>query len=563
MKNTSVSLYERVEEHVASDVTCAKITYKDGSTETVYAFDYQPVKFIYDDEGFETVEKEGEPYKCIRYTPKCVGEATIVYCSDNENAKTINVLPSESNGFIRVSNTDRRYFEYSDGTAYVPIGINMAFPTTYEKHNGNEFGTSGEFCYVGMKQYERWFRKASQNGVNMVRVWIGHPYFTPDKDNAYDLDLVQLSKIDELVNLAKKYGLTLKLTLENFRYFDYDRIADTNSYSDDVFRKFNKKIYMDGQRCESTEEWITTPKYLDGWLYKVNELAKRFGDDTSIFAIELWNEMNSIHCPMEKTLEWNKQVLPKVAEMFPDNMVVNSLGSFESEGVKKTYENFCWDKSSFKQVHRYLDQGASYEVCHENPLALLKDACEVLATDDMPFIAAETGAVNNCHSGPFKFYINDDDGILFADCVYTPFFAGSAGCGHIWHWDERYVEAKTLYKMYKPFTELIDGIDVVNEGFRPSDLSTDDAYVLTLNGKSYILGYIRNKTANWRNMLRDLRDAEIISELKVNIKGAKSVELINIWDDDITVEKSDCDVTFKNINYGVMFKVALNGGVTV
>ncbi len=551
--------FERAEIKTDRNVSHVEICFG-RSVEALYPFLYQPIRTEYDSEGIEHISNDGEPYSCVRFTPRECGEYKLRFFAGERiiAEDTFTVTESACHGYIRVSEKDKRYFEYSDGSPFTLIGMNMSFPGTYEVTSGYEFSGSGSFAYVGLRQYERWFKQASENGINMVRLWIGHPYFSPDTENVYSLDLQKFSVIDEAVKLAKKYGLTLKLTIENFRYFNYDRAADTNSYSDDIFRKFNKKIYADGKRCESMEEWITDPKYADAWLYKVKELAKRYSGDTAVFAVELWNEMNAIDCPYEKTVEWNKKYLPEVSKLFPHNMVINSLGSFDSDEVLKLYNGFCWDKGAFKQVHRYLDLGAPYKVCHQNPIEFSEDAYKKLGNPDMPIIFAETGAVNNCHSGPFKFYMNDHDGLIFADCVYTPFFAGFAGCGHIWHWDERYVEAKNLYRMYKPFAELVKGIDTAAEAFEAQSLSNEEAYVLVLKGRTCVLGYIRNRAADWKNILRDLSTPKIIDKLTLSFESIKSIKLYNIWEENIEVNKGDSTAEFKNICKGCMFKIELN-----
>lgn len=77
------------------------------------------------------------------------------------------------------------------------------------------------------------------------------------------------------------------MTLEQFRFFDYERVADSASYDDDIFRKFNKRLYDGNVRCESPEEWLTNERWRKAWLFKVKEFAKRYSGDTVIFAVEL------------------------------------------------------------------------------------------------------------------------------------------------------------------------------------------------------------------------------------------------------------------------------------
>ncbi len=551
-----VYCYERMEFKVDTDVTYMKFIYADGTEKIAYSFDKQPVFITYDKEGIEHIAKNGEVQKCIRYTP--VNTGTLVaemYAGERMvNSLNIDVVPSENHGYIKVSETDRRYFEYSDGTPCIPIGINMVYPTTYLVSDGTEFGQTTKVSYIGLNQYRSWFKKLQENGANIARLWLGHRYFNPDTENAYELDLVQFSKIDEIVEIAREYDIKLKLTLEQFENFNYSNQEYDGSYSSLIFNLFNKKLYVNGKRCEHMSEWLTDKDCMAAWLFKVNEFAKRYSGDTAIFAIELWNEMSGVLPIFEDVAAWNEIYLPKVREMFPDNLVVNSLGSFDSDCMKEKYTRFCWDKCDFRQIHRYLDQGAPYECCSVNPIEFLSDAMQALKSKEQPLIIAETGAVDKRHSGPFKYYSADDDGLFFADCVYTPFFCESAGCGQIWHWDNRYVESKSLLKMFKPFSTLVKDIDAANENFVSKDLSDNEAYIFVLEGKNYVLGYIRNKTSDWSKLLRDLKEVSEIEELSINIGDLREFELIKIWNDNASGKYADGKVLINDIHHGVMFK---------
>lgn len=152
---------------------------------------------------------------------------------------------------------------------------------------------------------------------------------------------------------------------------------------------------------------------------------------------------------------------------------------------------------------------------------MLKGAFERVISDK-PILIAETGAVNNCHSGPFKFYVNDDDGIIFADTVYTPVFCKSCGTGCIWHWDERYVESKNLYHLFRPISDLISGIEIDRENFEPVSIANENIVVLMLKSEKITLGYIRNANYNWENVLRDLLQVPPVAMFKLNIANIKN-----------------------------------------
>src|SRR5215471_7201197 len=102
------------------------------------------------------------------------------------------------------------------------------------------------------------------------------------------------------------------------------------------------------------------------------------------------------------------------------------------------------------QVHRYLDLGASLDACKGPVDVLAAEAVrELLAFQPgKPVILAESGAVEPRHSGPFKLYTADQDGVLLHDILFAPFFAGAAGPSQIWHWDA-YVAKNGLWQHFR------------------------------------------------------------------------------------------------------------------
>lgn len=523
----------------------------DGSIQKLVPFEKQDIHMEYDSKGIENVVKDGESYKTIRVYPSQCG----IYKIKGKNLeKTFNVVDGQNHGYIKVSDDNSKYFSYSDGTPYFLFGINLAFPSQVSMNDGNEFGVLSENRYLGMRQYERWFKCCAANGINMARIWLGHEYFCVDTQNVEKFNIVNFSKIDMLISLAEKYNIKLKLTLEQFRYFDYDKQANSNSYSDDVFRKFNKKLFYNDKRCDSIHEWLTNDIWKQAWLEKVSELAKRISGNTTVFAIELWNEMNSI--ADESIINWNKEMAPKVKKIFPNHLVINSLGSYDCDLADKWYKDFCWETSDIKQVHRYLDQGAQYSICHKSLIELLADGTGSLNDITKPILIAETGAVNDCHSGPFKYYCCDHNGILFCDCVYSPVFLGSCGIGTIWHWDDRYVESKNLYKYYKPITTLCNNIDFINECFESKIYENDDTVLLLLQGKNTTIGYLRNKSYNWENVLRDLKEVESVKEFSISMEDNSYYETVDIWDDETAnIEATNGELVIRNIKYGLFIKL--------
>ena len=518
-----------------------------GKTERISPFKKRSVEFAYSEEGWESARVGEDFLYACRYTPDEVGEHRLEAWRDGVCLATESIRIGKGNkhGYVEVSSKDRRYFAYTDGTPFFWLGINLCYPTPYEVSDGREFGRSDGTATLGLRQYERWFGKCAENGVNVVRIWLGHSYFTPDAEETYRFCDVQWEKIDRIVSLARQYHIKLKLTLEHFRDFQ-------DNSQPPIFRKF---LLNSGVACKNMKEWLSSEAYRKAWLYKVEEVAKRYSGDPAVCMIELWNEMNAVNADKATVIAWNEEMLPRVKTLFPRQLVTNSIGSMDAKEVQEYYRAFCWDRSDAVQVHRYLDQGARHKLCGGEIIPSVREALAFMQTDDKPILLAETGAVNNCHSGEFRFYSCDDRGIIFVDSVYTPLFSGSAGCGNIWHWDRRYVESKNLYRYFEPLKRLTEGVDFANEQFTAVDFSTDEVYALFLKGKTQTLGFVRNRRDSWLSALRDGKNASAVEQISLPIE-ANAVTLYPIWTGDTThfrIEKSRLMLT--DLLYGVLLRI--------
>ncbi len=509
-----------------------------GKERELIPFVYQPLRFDYNEMGLETITNDGEAQNVVRFTPDESGDWRI-------GDQIISVSPDESaHGYIGISKRDPRYFAYSDGTPCFPIGINLCYVIGVSLSGGREFQRSGRHAFIGMRQFERWFRQCQKNGVDLVRIWLGNEYTCPDTDEAGVLDPVQLSKLDHLVALAKSYGIRIKLTLEQFRYL--------SPTPDKGF--FNKYQCKNGRICQSVDEWLTDPLWRAAWLEKVRQLAVRLADDPTIFAIELWNEQNAMNeLSIELLVDWNKYMLAEVHKLFPKNMVINSLGSYDCEWADRTYQNFCWDSSDIVQLHRYLDLGAGLEECRGDLIDLVSKGSARLARNDKPLMVAETGGVNNNHTGPFPYYAPDHDGIILSDLNFAPVFCGAASNGHMWHWDN-YVEQKNLFRLYKPLSQLCDGIAFDSEGFVSEQYRNEEVTLLLLRGRTVTLGYLRNRSDSWQNILRDLGEAKpYTGEFEIELEG--KLEIFPYQNDENGTLRIGKSIEVDNLSRGLLFKV--------
>ena len=215
-------------------------------------------------------------------------------------------------------------------------------------------------------------------------------------------------------------------------------------------------------------------------------------------------------------------MLPELHRAFPHNLAMQSLGSFDSERAREQYRALStMEGNDIAQVHRYLDQGASFEVCHGPVDMLSSDAVSELESfhPERPVVLAESGAVEPSHSGPSKLYAVDHAGVLLHDILFAPFFAGAAGAGQIWHWDA-YVAANDLWYHYGRFAEVVRGLDPPAEDFSNRDAPHDRLRVYTLRGRHTILAWCRDSKNTWESELQNGEKPEAIKGAAVSLAAA-------------------------------------------
>jgi hypothetical protein len=440
-------------------------------------------------------------------------------------------LPAGSKGYIEVSKENPSFFSFSDGSTYIPVGINMINPSGRYKDNPDS----------AMLEIEQWMKSLSANGGNYIRVWLSQSFWDMEDLKAGEYSEEKIKRIDRFIEMARANGLRIKMTLEHFRSLTLQE--NNQSWA-------NKGIYhtSNGGPLDSIRQYITSDEGRQLFLRKVDFYKKRYGSDTIFFGWELWNEMNAMKGPEDEAFyDWNMTMLKEVKKRFPENLVMQSFGSFDNESVRPYYKRLMlmpWNEVA--QVHRYLDLGARMEVCHE-PMDIISSSAvlEIKSYNPgKPVILAETGAVEPSHSGPSKLYPADTAGILLHDILFAPFFSGSAGAGMSWHW-ESYVDKNHLWYHFGRFQKAIEGIDPVEENFIYTKSEIDRLRVYSMKGTKTKLLWVRDKNNTWQSELRDGKAPELITGLDLDLKTpgiddtSGTIEVYDPWQDKWSTVKAE------------------------
>lgn len=403
----------------------------------------------------------------------------------------------ESQCFVKVSERDTRYFELTDGRPFVPVGLNMIAP-----HGRTE--------KEALACMEQWLQNLSENRGNYIRLWLSNDFFDIEHERSGQYDSEKAKRIDAVLEMARNHNVRVKMTIEHFRHF----FRDTQSWAAKPLHHVSR-----GGPAKDIDDFFQGQKSREQFKKKLAWYADRYGSDPIIFAWELWNEMDTVRG--KGYMEWTEEMLAELQRLFPKNMVTQSLGSFDNDSKRERYRWLCLiEDNDFANVHRYLDLGASLDVCKGPVDIMAADAIRELKNfkPAKPILLAESGAVEPSHSGPFKLYQKDKAGIILHDVSFAPFFTGAAGTGQTWHWDY-YVAANNLWFQFDRFAEAVKGIDPPAEDFEARMIDHPRLNIYALEGKHTLLAWCRDRQNTWQTELAEGKPPATVTGAVVSLSG--------------------------------------------
>lgn len=443
----------------------------------------------------------------------CVGPGRSATDTASKAAVTASVSAGES--YVRVSPRDPRYLELTNATPYVPLGFNLvdAPPET---------------------DWEGVLSTMAAHKINYCRIFLDAPPWKVEKHTSGQYDAAEAETLARFLSAAGRHGIRVKTCLEHFRDI-YPQAADAPPPKDHWFQRPHHHRDNGGPYA-SMEEYLSSEQGIAQFSRKLAFYRNQCGDRPEVFAWELWNEMD---CVNGDWLAWTKRMLPEVHRLFPKNLVVQSMGSFDTPIKRDRHYRSAVTMAGndIAQVHRYLDLGCGYEVCHGPFDVMLADAVAELRAmaPDKPILVAETGAVKPNHTGCSELYDKDHAGMILHDVIFAPFFAGAAGPGHAWWWRQS-IQQPNLWHHFARFATAIEGIDPPAEQFRPVRILHPRLRIYVLKGRKTLLAWCRDSRNDWRTELQGGQPPETLEGLVLNLSEmplgkAVSARIYDPWND--------------------------------
>lgn len=375
---------------------------------------------------------DGENGWGLRYAPDKPGQHTVQIelrknGGEPELVQTVDFAAEDrgGRGFIRVSPENPRYFAYDNGESFFPLGENMGWVNPIER-------------------WPEYLGRLGETGANWIRIWMGtwgllalewdenHRSGVYHGLRAYSLENAR--RLDEILREAEARGLTIQLVFNNHGQFSIETNPEWNS---------NPYNTANGGFLESPEQFFTHPESLQRYRDRLRYLVARYGWSTSLFAWELWNEVNLTHnYDFETVAAWHAEMAQELKRLDPYRHPVTSSGS----GGALQHHRF--EEMDFLQTHVYLPEiigvnlSGGRRMLQERP--------------NQPHFFGEMGTE---WRGPQN---DDESGFSLHDMLWSSIHSGASGTAMTWWWDN-WVDPRNLYDHFRDAAAYVEGIHWVCE----------------------------------------------------------------------------------------------------
>jgi len=432
--------------------------------------------------GNEVLTPAGQPIWKVRFAPRISGTWQYwISATDNTGTRTsatdsFVVTSSYNRGFLRVSPSTPRYFEFDNGDSFFGIGLDICTDTTPTQET---------------YRYDYYLSELDSHGANMFRFWFlnseiesatpyGHwAWSLQDSQLGADYDLEDAWRVDYLLDEAAEKGIYLLVTTMDFSRF-MEGEWENNLYS-----------WRNGGPC--TNPWDLWTDEIPKQYYRqvLRYLAARWGYSTSVLAWEHWNEWHELewHTSLFNVAEgiaWHQEMGSYLKSVDPNHMVTTSMGSFDA------YDSL-WnlDEMDFPQMHGYYYNQSRYpwdwwvyEAGKDMGMFIPHFAENVLYYGK-PALFGEFG-ITGAPGQQDELTLQDVDAVYLHNGIWAGLMHGLAGTPMAWRWH--------LFPSHPQWWDHFLGLSrfVEDIQFNRTDFTTLDSSRLQVANGGY-----ENGTTDW------------------------------------------------------------------
>jgi len=403
-------------------------------------------------DGEDAQDPLGSTWK-IRFTPQVFGQYRLDVTIANKKGEAISepaafICQQEAigPGFVTIG-SHHQYMEFTNHELFFPLGQNIAWAT----------------------DYERYFKKIHAYGGNYARIWMC-PWNLPLEDRTkvghYTLETAQ--RLDQILQLAKQYGIYVQLVLEYHGMLGY-------SWKENPYN-----AAQDGP-CYNPKEFFTNKEARQYFKQRLDYILARWSSSPVIAGWELWNEVTlTPYDEFDEVLQWHREMC---AYLHAHDLYKHLITTSGTTTLRHA-ELFDLAGLDFLQIHTY----------NPSPPDAFEREFVNMNIQTKPFFVGEFG------SGwlPEKDQ-EDTRGVRLHAGLWSSLLSPSAGCALPWWWDTQ-IDPFDLYYHFAAVAAYKQG-----EDFRQtklhwrtgkvaiSNISQADLWGLFGTDRAYIWLYDRDR----------------------------------------------------------------------
>lgn len=416
----------------------------------------------------EEVLPEGRGYWAFRFLPEKTGLYKI-RLRIREKGKELLVsdwhrfeaLPASAPGPVRVSLSRPEFFERTTGEFFFPVGLNIH--TNLDRRSERVFGF-GRLPDLGLSDYDRYLTRCSENGINLIEVWMAGWTMALEHSAAYPgfggvgrYNLASAWKLDYLLAEAEKKGILLNLVIDN-----HGRITEgsDSEWSENPINSRSEYSMANGGFLEDPAEFFKSESAWRNNANRARYISARWGASPQIMAIEFWSEIDLTQafeqrCEDGSLEKWIRNSISDYRKwmQLPFPMTIHICSDFQKMlRFGKLYEqtgatHWAGDAYRDPRVH-FVDHLRAYR--------------EGMKSGARPQLITEYGGT--AHGSAVANVIADIHAGLWGSL-----FARLSGTPMLWWHD--FVDRNELYSHYAGFSAYLKNIDL--RGGKPEYFSPE------------------------------------------------------------------------------------------
>lgn len=484
----SVAVYERIEWSVPVSAIVenpydpelievfALFTGPDSVQVRVPAFYMQPMnQTCTGDCAVEVLEPVGEPGWRIRFAPIKAGHWTYEFqvrlnlgLPETVDRGEFDVVSGDAPGFVRVAGNSR-YFKFDDGSAYLPIGPNLAWSWD---------GGGGVFAY------ERWLQDVSAAGGNYARLYVDVPWFIGFEWEApagnYDAAQDDFWRLDRLLEIAEQQGIYLDIVvLWHQSLANYTGVpvlvpsvparADTSAdWSDNPYNVLN------GGFLTSTTQFFTEQEARLLFRRRLLYLVARWGYSPNVLSWDMLSAADEVlgYSPTI-VLPWLEEMTAYLRDIDPNHHLI-TIGSTNAPLELLDAPGIDYGQVRYYQRRPIADP-------EDQVLSVVQLLDDARRRTERPVLLTEFSL-----SPWYEPADEDPDGVHVMNTMWASLLAGAGGTASSWWWDT-YLEPNGLFAHFDSIAAFSADIPWQSLRLNPVDVqlrggAVADYTPLTLDG---------------------------------------------------------------------------------